>query len=465
MAKARRNVNGSSKVRGAVFNMVTPSSRVQVGEAEVDPKDGKPIKWGSKDDLPFEYLRLTSESSTASSCLRKKQQFIFADGFTDPDAAEFEVNESQSADALLQDISGDAGTLEGIALRVRYVEGKVLADNLPLECVRKLDNGFFLYNPTLGQKKVDKDLNEILPAYSTREKLIEEAGKNADLMAEKGQIYYYYQKVKGAYDYPIPVYASKGGLADIENDAEIALYDLDEVKSGFRLSAIMTVIGSFEDTIDENGNVIPNPELEGIKEQLKSFTERNSRDEARKKIALFTAESKENLANLTAFNNSDALELLDAITDRVANKVCRACNVPPVLIGMAKPGQLGQVQEVSNMIQLFNMDIVGMQNMIQRIFAELWPEEDWTISTLNPINYIPAEVLAKMTDEEIRALGGLATEEDTRPEEIKTLINNLKQLPVNVAGKVMERMSAEQLLSLVGLTPQTNDANNQTATT
>lgn len=184
MAKGKQaQLRGKTKA-GAVFNMASPSARVQVGEAEVKPEEGKVIKWGAKDDLCFEYLRLVSESSTASSCMRKRQKFIFADGFVNPDAAKFEVNETQSADALLQDISGDSGVLEGIALRVRFLEGKVLADNLPIECVRKLDNGFFLYNPTLGQKKVDKNLNEFLPAYSTRDKLLEEAGKDPEKLAK-----------------------------------------------------------------------------------------------------------------------------------------------------------------------------------------------------------------------------------------------------------------------------------------
>lgn len=458
MAKARGSnvaVKKGANVKAAVFNMVSPSARVQVGEATVKPEDGKPIKWGDKDDLPHEYLRLISESGTASSCMRRKQQFVFADGFVNKDTSSFEVNETQTADALLQDMSGDAAVLSGVALRVRYVDGKVYAENLPFECVRKLDNGFLVFNPTMGQKEYKKDQNEILSAYSTRDNLIAEAAENADLMAEKGQIYYYYEKVKGAYDYPVPVYASKGALADIENDTEIAIYDLDEVKSGFRLNAIMTAIGDFREELDENGIAVPNPDLEDLKEQLRGFTERKSRDEARKKILLLTAETQEMIPKLEPFNNAKALELLDPVTERIANKVCRDCNVPPVLIGIAKPGQLGQTQEISNMIQLFNMDIVGMQNMIQRIFSELWPEvQDWTISTLNPINYIPSEVVAKMTEDEIRAIGGLAPLEKALPTETEKTLTALQALSPLVANKVLESMTTDEIRALIALPPK-----------
>lgn len=410
MAGVKQRKPGGKTRAGAVFNMASPSARVQVGEAIVKPEEGKLIKWGKADDLPHEYLRLISDSGTASSCLRRKQKFIFADGFSDETVADLEVNEIQTADALLQDMAGDAACFSGVALRVRYVEGKVYAENLPFECIRKLDNGFFLYNPELGQRKVDKKLNEFLPAYSTRENLMEEAAKNPELMAKKGQLYYYFEKVKGAYEYPVPVYASTGSLADMENDAEIALYDLDEVKSGFRLNAILTAIGEFEDELDAEGKVIPNPALEDMKNMLRSFTEKKVRTEANKKVLLLTAPTREMLPELTPFNNSKALEFMDAVTERIAHKVCRNWNVPPVLIGLSKAGQLGQTQEIANMIQLFQMDIVGTQNMLQRIFAELWPkseanaEIDWTISTLNPLQFIPEYILGWLNPEQQQTL-------------------------------------------------------------
>lgn len=459
----RREVKTSGKTKaGGIFNMSSPSARVQVGEAVVKPEEGKVIKWGVKDDLPHEYLRIIAESSTASSCMRKKQAFIFADGFVNTDAADFEVNETQTADALLQDISGDTGVLSGIALRVRYVDGKVLADNLPFECVRKLDNGFFLFNPTFGQKKVDKALNEILPAYSTSDKLLEEAKANPEGMAEKGQVYYYFEKVKGAYDYPIPVYASKGGLADIETDTELAIHDNDEVKSGFRPSAAITTIGDYSESYDNDGNLLPNSAYAGVYDTIQAFTKRAD-GEARKKVLLLNAETQEMVPKVEFFNGQTFSGHLTDATERIANKVCRACNVPPILIGMAKPGQLGQMQEAANMIKIFNMEIVGMQNMIQRIFAELWPEvEDWTISTLNPIDYIPSEVLAKMTDAEIRALGGLAEIEASVPDEAEKTLTMLNALSPLVANKVLESLTEDEIRALIGKAPKPKEdaANN-----
>lgn len=458
-------IKSTGRISAKVFNYASPVSRVSTGNESVKPEEGKIIKWGAKDDLPHEYLRLISDSGTASSCMRRVSKFIFADGFQDKAVADRMVSELQTADALLQDMAGDAAAFSGVALRVRLVDGEVMAENLPFECVRKLDNGFYFYNPTLGQTKVDKALNEILPGYSTQDNLREAAAENAEAMAETGQIYYYFEKTKGAYEYPVPVYAATGSLADMETDAEIALYVNDDVKSGFRLNAILTAIGDFSSTIGENGEEIPNPDLEGLKTQLRSFTTREGRGEARKKVLLLTAPTQEMIPKLEPFNNSQALELLADLTDHIANKVCRNWSVPPVLVGLSKPGQLGQSQEIANMIKLFQMDIVGTQNWIQRIFAELWPDvQDWATTSLNPIDYFPPEVLAKMTDDEIRQLGGLPPVEAELPSEAEKTLNAINALSPLVANKVLDSMTEDEIRALVGLKQKPNDPNQQTAT-
>lgn len=404
----KKNVSRTAKPRrtstAGVFNLSSPSAFVEVGKVEQAKGEAKIIPWGEGDNLPHHYLRLIGASGTATSCLQILETFILANGFTDETAAAEAVNETQTADSLLQDVVGDVASLNGLALRVRLVDGKVYTENLPVECARKLENGEFVFNPTFGQKKVNKEKSEFLPGYTDMEGLKAYAAEFPKEAAETGMLYYYYYKTKGAYVYPIPPYATTGGLADIENDTEISLYDLDEVKSGFRLSAIMTVPGDFESTFDEEGNEIPNPELEGLKATLREFTERKDTTEARKKIMLLTAQTAELAPKLEPFNNSKALQLLDEVTNRAANKVCRHMNVPPVLVGIQTAGQLGQTQEIANMIQLFQMRILKYQSMIQRVMEELYPGKDWTISTLNPLQFVPDYLFQYLTDEQKQTL-------------------------------------------------------------
>jgi hypothetical protein len=387
--------------KGQVFNYSAPVTRQGVGAMQPAGGESKIIPWGSSNDLPHYYLQLLTDSGTASNCLQLLETFIQANGFSDIAAGKFLVNETQTADSLLEELSSDLASLGGLALRVRFTENRVMAEALPLECVRKTEDGRFAYNPTFGQKRVNNDLTEYLDGFVDAEALRLTAAEFPEQMAETGQLYYYYYKTKGAYDYPRPPYATIGGLADIENDTEISLYDLDEVKSGFRLNAIMTAIGNYEDVQDEEGNLLPNPELEHLKDTLKAFTSRQTTTEARKKIMLLTAPSAELAPKLEPFNNSKSLELLDAVTDRIANKVCRVMNVPPALVGLARPRQLGQSQEISNMIQLFQLRILKNQSLVQRVMEVLFPEiPDWTVSTLNPLQFIPDYLIPMLSDEE-----------------------------------------------------------------
>lgn len=448
-----------------VYNIAAAPKKVAAGVTTSSKKDAKEIPWGKNHNLPCHYLRLIDDSGTANSCLNTITTFVFADGFRDAEKASvYQVNPTQTADSFLQDLSADVASLEGVAIRVRYNAAGVRAEfeYLPFEKVCKLDDGTFQYNPTYGEKKFDKALTQIIPAYNPEPEAVAEVlqavAENPDA-EQVGQLYYYYIKRKGAYHYPKPPYATTGGLADIENDCEISKFDLEEVKNSFLPNAILTRLGVRELAVDGNGNEIESEEDKAFREELQAFTGRGNNEGGRKKLLVLEAESKELAPVLTAFDGSTALKAMGDITDRIARKVCRHMGTPPVLVGMATAGQLGNNQEIVNSIQLFQMQIQKYQAMLQRVFEELMPVEiskveDWSITTLNPIKFLPPEVVAKMTADEIRELGGLPPLEDELPEETKKLANALKALPDNIAGKVMEQMTPEQLLSLVGLTPQ-----------
>lgn len=451
-----------------VYNIAAAPKKVAAG-VTAPATNAKEIPWGKNHNLPLNYLRLIDDSGTANSCVDALVSFIFADGFRDADnAAVYMVNPTQTADSLLQDLAGDIATLEGVAIRVRYnLEGvRAEFEYLPFEKVCKLDNGMFQYNPTYGEKKFDKSLTEVIPAYNPEPEAVQEvlaaAAENPDA-AQVGQLYYYYVKRKGAYHYPKPPYATTGGLADIESDCAISIFDRSEIKNSFMPNAILTRIGVPEVSTDKDGNPIESEYEREFIEQLKAFTGRGSGEEGSKKLLVLDAESKDNVPVLQAFDGSATINAMGEITDRIGRKVCRHFSTPPVLVGFSTAGQLGNNQEIVNSIQLFQIRIQKYQMMLQRVFEELMPEEisgvsDWGITTLNPIKFLPPEVVARMTDNEIRELGGLPPVEDG-----DSVLAALKALPQNIAAEVMKNMTAEQLLAFVGLTPtpQPNGTPNQ----
>lgn len=454
-------VKGNSKNKAHVYAYKTPSERVQVGKSETKSA-GTIIKWGEKDDLPAHYLRLIDGSGTATRCLQQLGAFIYADGFADEEARKYKVNETQTADALLYELKNEVSYLETIPLRIRYaLDHTKTAEVLPTECIRKLSDGTFIYNPTFGQKKFDKNQEEILQPYDPSEETVNAILAEATATGEQpGQIYYLYPKRKGAYDYAKPPYTTTAGLADIETDKELSQFDLEEVKNSFMPNAILTLLGRNEAQPD--GEV--SEDDRALQEQLREFTGKTKDCNGRKKLLVLEAETAELAPKLQSFDGTSALNGMDSINERVVRKVCRHIGVPPALVGVAAPGQLGQTQEIVNAIDLMKLSVMEYQGLIQRVMEELFPEAEtgvsnWTITSLNPLNYVQPEVLAKMTTDEIRAIGGLAPVELPQNNEAELAINALNSLPPSVVNKVLDAMTEDEIRALIGKAPKPQPSN------
>jgi hypothetical protein len=86
---------------------------------------------------------------------------------------------------------------------------------------------------------------------------------------------------------------------------------------------------------------------------------------------------------VTTLDIANVLDATDRATDRVGRKVCRHFNVPPVLVGFSTPGQLGNVTELKNMMDLFRLTVVERQQLIKEALTIAFPNFDWTLTTLN----------------------------------------------------------------------------------
>ena len=116
--------------------------------------------------------------------------------------------------------------------------------------------------------------------------------------------------------------------------------------------------------------------------------------------------TKDGLPEVVQFPLADLLDGVDKATDRVARKVSRHFNVPPVLIGLSDAAVLGNQQAMANGMKLFNHSILTDQNLITGAFKYIYPAFDWTLTTLNLIDFIPTEILSALTQDEKRAIAG-----------------------------------------------------------
>lgn len=425
-------------------------------------------KYGDNNLLPNEIMEMVYDSGTASACYSKLAQFLYAKGFVNEAASKLQVNEHQTANALLAELVPYRALLRGTAYAVNFsilgTEKEVAC--IPFECVRKLKNGRFVVNFGLseGKQKKEDDM-EFLPfnPYATPEEISQEIIDYIDAgNVYYGHMYYSFRKRPGQNIYPIPDYFA--GKEDIETDAEISRFERKNIKNGFFPDAMLTAIGEeYDDVVVRNDDgtetSAPSDAKTGLVKTIKSI----KGGETEATVLLITAPNKESVPDLKTFDRGPGLKSMEGMTDRVANKVARHFGVPPVLIGLSTEGKLGNNQELLNSIKLFGLVLAPMQDDIKRDFEVLFPGHDWSISSLNPFDYIDPVIAAKMTDDEIRSFGGLPELEKPQSSEMEKTLAALNSLSPLVANKVLESLSSEELRGLIGFTGPKPTEENATA--
>ncbi len=91
--------------------------------------------------------------------------------FKDKDIAKLKINKTQTADDLLDDITTYDSYFTGFYLNVQYdIQGNPAAVyQIPVEKVRKNDDGSFRYNERMGEPKGYKEAGgHYLPAVQSR---------------------------------------------------------------------------------------------------------------------------------------------------------------------------------------------------------------------------------------------------------------------------------------------------------
>ena len=289
----------------------------------------------------------------------------------------------------------------------------------------------------------DKLMDEFNP-YSTPQERAIIVRKELETYGEQVGTIFYPFKIK-EYDfgdiYPIP--DANSGLEDIISDASLQRLEKRNITKGFKPNVAISMAGKTDDlTIDENGKT----ESDYLDETIGQFVG----DEA-SSVILLEGQTKDAMPQITIFPLSEMLDGVEKARVRVANAVCRHFSVPPVLIGLEVSNVLGNAQAIYNSLKMFMLIVKSRQQLISESFSILFPNVDWTIKQLNIYDYLPTEVLAQLTSDELRKLGGYEPLNDGVDLETTKLVNKINSLNDNVATKVLEKMTDEQILSLVGL--------------
>ena len=379
------------------------------------------IKYDSDNKFPQRLLEQLSESGTATACIEALNQYSYAEGLTDKYKGDLKVNEEQTLNDLIEDIlSQGKNVFDGVAIHVmRDGSGNIISSKvIEFANCRKTANSI-VYNPTLSSKE-DKTQEvkycQFQGAKVTTEQLEKIASyKNAEKKTV-GEIFYYYKKKPGKTIYPVPAYYAN--ISDINADAENSKIELETANNSFMASAILNVPGEIDDT--EKGDD-GKTDKEALDESIEAFTG-NSKDSkgetGRQKILVLNPRTKEEAATLIPLTSEGAFNAIDKSSIRVAGKVAMSMGVPPFIIGLG--GNVGFATNIiADNIALFNNRITISQKFALTVVKKLYPElTDLAMTQLNPVKYIQPEVLAKLTDAELRELGGYKTEENKATSEV-----------------------------------------------
>lgn len=417
----------------------------------------KVIEYGKGNKLPQEITKVFLASPTARRCWLKLKKFIQADGFADRTAAAVQVNPRQKADDLLPLLAWDAVPF-GIALRVKYNLAHEVAEvyHVPFHTVRKLDDGRFEVNVTLGSDNYKADQTEVLDAFDPDEEAVARALAQIgiDNKPQPGQILYLFEETSAHPHYPEP--AAWAGKEDMLSDAEIPKADHHAIRKRVKPNMGLFIPGDIDDTNqDEEGKT----DWDRIEETAKQLTD----PEGEGDVAVFNGATKEDAPQLFSIDSMKSALSMDQKSETICKRVCRHFGLHPSLIGMDTAGQLGNTQQLLNIIQLTQQEVLDAQGMIQRAFKQLWPSLDWTVSSLSILKAVPDQVWQTMTEEERRNFGGLAQLEKEQSTEGEKTLNALNSLSPLVATKVLEAMTKEQILALVGLDQNSKEKTNAQA--
>lgn len=352
---------------------------VQNALARITKQHDSYYRFGENDCLPNEIIRIVNDSGAARSCVSKLAQFIQGNGLVDQALGKLPANPDQSFNAAISDMSLIVSYLKCVSFRVVFDNGgsPVRMYPVPTQKLRRKGRLQFRYNDLMGEKHYRTNEDKILRAYDPKESAQERLKRIAWQIEEYGEqwgdIIYHFKKGVGlnADVYSLPDYYA--GIDDLESDAGISRLEKRNIQKGWRTPIIVST-GPIDKIVeDDNGKT----EYDKFAANMKRFAGEDAAYALH--IEGATNEAK---PTVTTIDIADILDQTDKATDRVGRKVCRHMGVPPVLVGFATAGQLGNTQELINSMDLFKLSVIESQDLIKEALKIVWPDKNWELSKL-----------------------------------------------------------------------------------
>jgi len=386
------------------------------------------IQYGEKNDYPQYLIDLFNKSAKHNAIVRSKVHYICGNGWVGNQQFINKVNRTETLNDLTKKVSMDIEIFGGAYL----------------EIIWGVDNISEIWHVDYSKVRTNKDNTQFWYKYDWKDRAEETKIYNAfnPKYAVGNQIYYIKEYRPDIKAYSLPSYF--GALNYIESDIEVSKHVLGNAKTGFSASKLITLPNG-EPSPDEQRQVSKQFKdtytgADGIKYMLSFVT-----DASRKPIVDDLGASdltKEDFANV------DSLIQVNIFSGHQITT--------PSIFGIAQAGTLGSRSEMQDGYEIFrNTYVNAKQQSLESVFNMLcgfsgYPE-DLKIIPTEPIGMTLSEATLAliMTKDELREKIGLPASKIVSTNQ--DVINSINSLSPNVAAKVLENLTPNELRGLVNL--------------
>jgi len=401
----------------------------------LEVKNSDWITYGEKNDYPYYLNQLYMRSSYHCAIINAKVKYICGAGWTYSKSGVNTLEQRAMAEKLIKQPFSETNLNEstlrwaydlekynGFAILVRWNNSRKggTLEYIDFSNVRaNADRSVFFYtkNWYLTDQRGNKKINKKPEEESDFQKF-----KAYDPNDRSGnQIYYYSFYHADQYVYPIPTYV--GGVTWIENHIKYTDFQYKNISASFSPAKIINIYGKVPDQ-DKQADIVA-----GMKA---NFT-----GEDGERIVVNFAPSKELGIESQDQLVNDQSVLYKEIADQSLQNIFTAHEITsPMLLGIRTEGQLGGRSEMLDAFEIFqNSYVKYRQQIIENSINQL--AQDFGIGIkleLKPNSPINA--------------GDLISADK------QNLLNAINAMNPTLQSKVVESMSKEQILALVGLKVQ-----------
>jgi hypothetical protein len=234
------------------------------------------------------------------------------------------------------------------------------------------------------------------------------------------QLYCYEVKSVGQDYYPLPTYTSALNFAFLSG--ELSYFAKSNIQN--------SVFPSFAMMFPKR------PQSEEEKHMIKETIDRLKGAANAGKAVAFFANSADQLPKIESLPTNDNDKLFHEASALNTEQICFAHTIDPILLGVRTSGSLGNGSDIKQAYVIFEKNVVmELRMQITTIFNELL-----TI----------AKIPADFTINNFQIIGDAIVEVDEETAKVKDALNNLSDA---LLGKVLEKMTTNEIRALASLPP------------